>query len=65
MYSTAKWLANILSPLVWKFVKNSAHFAELVKDLEIPHTTTMVSYDVSALFTGLLTCEAKKVIRIA
>ncbi len=44
-------------------VKNLAHFAELVKDLEIPPTRTMISYDVSALFTSIPTCEAKKVIR--
>ncbi len=44
-------------------VKNSEHFARLIEDLEIPPGRTIISYDVSALFTSIPTEEALKVIK--
>ena len=65
-YQCARYLADILSPLVGKtrhHVKNSKAFAEEVKDLRVGPDEEMRSYDVSALFTSVPVDKALIVIR--
>ena len=65
-YATAKFLASILSPLVGHtehFVKDSSHFVETLKDVTVEPNETLVSFDVTALFTSVPTDEAIKVIK--
>ena len=55
-YASAKYLADILSPLVGNtehHVKNSKEFAEYVKNLKVGPDEELRSYDVSALFTSV------------
>jgi hypothetical protein len=61
-YSVARYLANVISPLVGKnehFVKDSADFVKKIKGLEVPPGHKLVSYDVSALFTCIPTRAAE------
>ena len=54
-------MADILSPLVGQsihHIKNSAEFAILIRDLEVPPGNRIVSYDVTALFTSIPVQEA-------
>ena len=65
-YQCARYLADILSPLVGKteyHVKNSKEFAEFVKDLHVDEDEELRSYDVSALFTSVPVDKAMEVIR--
>ena len=62
-YFVAKHLSEILSPLVGKsnhHIKNSTHFVNKIKDLEITPGQKMVSYDVTALFTSIPVNDALK-----
>ena len=55
-YTCAKYLADVLSPLVGKtehHVKNSKEFTEYVKNLKVDPDEELRSYDVSALFTSV------------
>ena len=55
-YNAARVLADVLSPLVGKtehHIQNSSDFVNKVKDLEVPPSQKLVSYDVSALFTSI------------
>ena len=64
-YNCAKYLADILSPLVGKtdhFVKNSQQFAETIQELHVEQDEVLHSYDVSALFTSVPVDGALKVI---
>uniref|UniRef100_A0A3B3I5H2 NACHT domain-containing protein n=1 Tax=Oryzias latipes TaxID=8090 RepID=A0A3B3I5H2_ORYLA len=57
----AKHLATILAPLVGNtehHVRNSQDFANKVKHLQLDSAETMVSYDVTSLFTCIPTTEA-------
>ena len=54
--SVAKHLSKILNEVKGKnphSVKNSEDFVNKIKDLEVPPTQKMVSFDVSALFTSI------------
>lgn len=65
-YKTAKYLANILSPLVEEtehVVKSRAQFVKKIEELEIPLGKKMVSFDVTALFTSIPVTEAVSVIK--
>ena len=65
-YNTAKYLTQILSPLVGQsphFIKNSADFVEKIKHLEVPPGRKMVSYDVTALFTSIPVDKAIEVVK--
>ncbi|XP_023821902.1 uncharacterized protein LOC111949272, partial [Oryzias latipes] len=60
-YNMAKHLATILAPLVGNtehHVRNSQDFANKVKHLQLDSDETMVSYDVTSLFTCIPTTEA-------
>ena len=64
-YNIAKYLTQILSPLVGQsphFIKNSLDFVEKVRNLEVPPGRKMVSYDVTALFTSIPVDKASKVV---
>jgi hypothetical protein len=55
-YNSAKYLSTVLSPMVGKtehFVKNSKHFATLIKNKQVEEDEVLISYDVSALFTSV------------
>jgi hypothetical protein len=55
-HKAAAVLAEILTPLVGKsehHVKNSKEFATKIRELEIPPANSMISYDVTALFTSI------------
>ncbi|XP_060756578.1 uncharacterized protein LOC132867614 [Neoarius graeffei] len=65
-YNIAKHLATILAPLVGNtlhHVKNSQDFATKVADLKLDLDETMVSYDVTSLFTCIPTTEAVESVR--
>ena len=54
-YETAKYLAEVLSPLVVQtefHVKNSKEFAESITGLKIEADEELRSYDITALFTS-------------
>ena len=64
-YASAKYLVDILSPLVGKtehHVKNSKEFAEYVKNLKVGPDEELRSYDVSALFTSVPVDKAMDII---
>ena len=65
MYNTAKFLAKILRPLVGHnghHIINSEDFTNKIADLEVSPGQTLVSYDVSALFTSIPINEAIPVV---
>ncbi len=65
-YPIAEHLAEILNPLVGKtehHVLNSKHFVEMVKDTTLTPEETLVSFDVSALFTSVPVAQAVRVIK--
>ena len=65
-YACAKYLADVLSPLVGKtehHVKNSKEFTEYVKNLKVDPDEELRSYDVSALFTSVPVNKAMVIIR--
>ncbi|KAI8483456.1 hypothetical protein Bbelb_387880 [Branchiostoma belcheri] len=64
-YHVAKFVADIISPLVGKnqyHIKNSKHFVNKISELTIGDDEEMVSYDVTALFTSTPIHEAIDVI---
>ncbi|MGR8252493.1 reverse transcriptase domain-containing protein, partial [Escherichia coli] len=55
-YRLAKHLSSLLQPLVGKttsFVKDSRHFVEILKDLQLQPDELLVSFDVVSLFTNV------------
>ena len=65
-YASAKYMADILSPLVEKTehqVKNSKEFAEYAKNLKVGPDEELRSYDVSALFTSVPVDKVMNIIR--
>lgn len=60
-YNIAKHIANILAPLVGNtphHIQNSIDFVNKVRNLKMDPDETMVSYDVTSLFTCIPTMEA-------
>ena len=56
-----KYISTILREYVGKseyYVKNSAHFADTIKDLRVEGDETLVSYDVEALYPSVPQLEA-------
>ncbi len=65
-YEAAKYLAVVIGPLVGKtehHIKNSTDFVQKIKDLEVPPSQKLVSFNVSVLFTSISADEAVRVIR--
>ena len=65
-YNSAKFLADILSPLVGRssrHLKNSADLVNKLSDIRINQDECLVSYDVSALFTSVPVDESINIIR--
>ncbi|XP_012811622.2 uncharacterized protein LOC105946468, partial [Xenopus tropicalis] len=65
-YSIAKYLANILAPLVGKTVhhiQNAKEFVTNIQGVKLEAEETMVSYDVTSLFTCIPTTEATETVR--
>ena len=65
-YECAKYLADVLSPLMGKtehHVRNSKEFAEYVQSLKVGPEEELRSYDVSALFTSVPVDKALEIIR--
>jgi hypothetical protein len=63
-YALAGFLHKILSPLAGKyesFIKNSGHFIQLLKSVNIQSLDTLVSFDIS-LFTNIPVDEPLQVI---
>jgi hypothetical protein len=63
-YALASFLHKILSPLAGKsefFIKNSGHFVQLLKSVNLQSTDTLISFDVS-LFAIVPVNEALQVI---
>ena len=61
-----KYIASITSPLAGKtssHVLNSKHFAETMRDVTIDSDESLVSFDVTSLFTNVPIGEAVEVIR--
>ncbi|XP_076471154.1 uncharacterized protein LOC143301037 [Babylonia areolata] len=66
MYETARFVADILSPLVRKTEHSIANSADLVKKLSkfVPQPDeSLVSYDITALFTSVLAKDSIDIIR--
>ena len=64
-HNVSKFLTQVLSPLMGKgphFIKNSADFVKKIRELEIPPGRSMISYDVTALFTSIPVDQALRVI---
>ena len=64
-YASAKYLVDILSPLVGKtkhHVKKSKEFAEYVKNLKVGPDKELRSYDMLALFTSVPVDKAMDII---
>ena len=60
-----KYISKILLEYVGKtpyYVKNSAHFAEKIKDLTVEEDEVLVSYDVTALYPSVPQDEALDII---
>jgi hypothetical protein len=65
-YAMAGFLHQILSPLAGKsesFVKNSGHFVQLLKSVNLQSSETLVSFDIVSLFTNVPGNEALQIIR--
>ena len=63
-YALAKEVARIVSPLVGKtssFVKNSAEFVQMMRQMKVDSEDILVSFDVVNLFTNILIDEALQV----
>ena len=64
-YQLSKFITSLISPLAGQtssFIKNSQHFVESIKDLQLQPTEVMVSFDIKSLFTNVPVKEALEVI---
>ena len=65
-YNVAKHLTSILAPLVGQgehHIENTGDFVQKIKGLKLEPDETMVSFDVTALFTSVPTNIAVKVVK--
>ncbi|XP_030841919.1 uncharacterized protein LOC115924186 [Strongylocentrotus purpuratus] len=65
-YNTARHLANILQPLVGQtqhHVTNSKHFIDILSKTKIQPSDTLVSFDVTSLFTSVPVDQACDIIK--
>ena len=59
--------SHVTAPLVGhtdSFVKDSAHFVQILEGLKMSNNSLMVSFDIKSLFTNVSVDEALQVIRI-
>ena len=64
-YQLSKYIASIISPLAGKtnsHVLNSKHFAETMGDVTIGSDESLISFDVTSLFTNVPIGEAVEII---
>ena len=55
-YQCAKYLADLITPVVGQtksYVKNSQHFAQMMRDSHVEDSEEFRSYDVRSLFTSV------------
>lgn len=60
-----KFISNIIKTYIGKspyYVKNSAHFTSMIKDLKVEEDESLVSYDVTALYPSVPQDEAIEII---
>ncbi|XP_054645213.1 uncharacterized protein LOC129188546 [Dunckerocampus dactyliophorus] len=65
-YNVAKYVKTVLSPLVGNtdhHIENTKGFVASIKDLRLEPEETLVSYDVTSLFTSVPTSAAVSVVR--
>ena len=65
-YYLSKYIASVISPLAGQtdsYVSNSKHFVEMLEDVLVDDGETLVSFDVSSLFTNVPIGEAVDIIR--
>ena len=65
-YELARMLTKVISPLAGdtsSFVKDAAHFVQILENWEAHNDTIMVSFDVKSLFNNVPVNEALLVIR--
>ncbi|XP_046407088.1 uncharacterized protein LOC124171582 [Ischnura elegans] len=65
-HNLARYLAKQLQPFSGRtptYVRNSAHFIELIRELRVSDTDMLVSFDVESLFTNIPIEEAVKIIK--
>ena len=65
-YGVARYIADILSPLVGKtprHLNNSTDLVNKLKDIRLEPDESLVSFDVSALFTSVSVEESLEIIR--
>ncbi|XP_046384847.1 uncharacterized protein LOC124155175 [Ischnura elegans] len=63
-HNLARYLAKQLQPFSGRtptYVRNSAHFIELIKELRVSDTDMLVSFDVESLFTNIPIEEAVEI----
>ena len=64
-YQLAKHVTSLTTPLTGQrsfFVKNSRHFVEMMEEVRLLDSETMVSFDVKSLFTNVPVMEALEVV---
>ena len=65
-YQLALFVANILSPLIGKskhHINNTQSFVEQIHDLQLEPDESLVSFDVSALFTSIPVDKTLDIVR--
>ena len=66
-YGTARWVADILAPMVGKtshHLQNSADLVNKLSQIRIDEDESLISFDVSALFTSVPVEESITLIQI-
>jgi hypothetical protein len=65
-YAIAKYIARVLHPFTGQsetYVKNSYHFTEIIKTIQLGPENMMISFDVESLFTNVPVDDAMEIIK--